>query len=677
MRNHSTIALTAVLLLIAGCPAPNDTGPESENDAGAAALDAGSTPFDAGSTSASRDAGLVTADGGMACVPTACTGCGMVDDGCGHTLDCGACACTPSTFSTDCPSRPCEVATACTANTCVYEPVTCQFERCTCTSATDGGCSDTERRSCGAGCANNFCEPTPGLVAGKIVYANVCKGRDEVRCGTCDLGGLQCESDGGVVCQGVTIVGVNPEFIECNGGSPAASILFVDPAYGGGTHTGSQEAPFITLAEAFSAAGVRNARAIIIGGAPTFTLPLNVANGVSVLGGFSGVPNWVRDDSRRPVFHVPASSLANGSLVALVASDITTATEVANVDFITPDLAASPAATGASNFGALITNAGALTLRAVHFSVGDAQSGAGGANAIAPTGVVPTSNNGNPATSANKSCPISGLPITAGGAGQTPVCQGLAQPNGRGGDGASVVKVVNSSEGIVYTRGQSSVAGMTGGLASYTSQWNAGPGQDGAPWADAVSGTTPTVSLVWSNNRPAPQGQGIDGAPGVVGRGGGGGGGGGSSESQAPVCRVGGGGGAGGSGGCGGNAGLGGFAGGWSFGLVVTASNGLVFKDVVAQVGRGGKGGVGGLGTPGLEGNNGGLGGPQSMNLPAYNGSNGGKGGQGQRGGNGGDGADGQSRGVICQSPSQLTLTGLSASPKSSSSGFSISEGCQ
>lgn len=45
--------------------------------------------------------------------------------------------CTPATFDTDCPPRPCEVATACVEGACVYGPFecgeagrTCPAERC-------------------------------------------------------------------------------------------------------------------------------------------------------------------------------------------------------------------------------------------------------------------------------------------------------------------------------------------------------------------------------------------------------------------------------------------------------------------------------------------------------------------------------------------------------------------
>jgi hypothetical protein len=63
--------------------------------------------------------------------------CGQAPDGCGGVLSGGVCTCTPSTFATDCPSRPCEVATGCANDQCQYAPVTCGGDACsTCLSDT-------------------------------------------------------------------------------------------------------------------------------------------------------------------------------------------------------------------------------------------------------------------------------------------------------------------------------------------------------------------------------------------------------------------------------------------------------------------------------------------------------------------------------------------------------------
>ncbi|MBL8957557.1 MAG: hypothetical protein JNK82_42680 [Myxococcaceae bacterium] len=625
------------------------------------------------------------AGGGASCEPLTCATagltCGTGNDGCGGTLSCGACACTPSTFATDCPSKPCQAATGCIDNTCTYEPVTCNFERCdTCTGADGGACSDTDRRACGSGCVSSYCDPSPTMTEGRVVYANRCVARAEVRCGTCDLGSLVCVGDAGVTCQGVTFTGVNPQFIECNGGSPSATVLYVDPAFTGAAHTGAKDAPFLTLAEALSAAAVRTSRAIIIGGSPTLPGPLVMSNGVSIFGGFTGFPSWGRDDTRRPVVSTPVTALTAGQLVGLVARDIVTETELAGLDIETQAFTSVAQSGGASNIGAQVVNAPALVLRGVRVRVGNAQAGAAGANAAPAAGTVPTSAVGQNARSQNTSCPLaSGITAALGGQAVAPTCtSGAPASNGLGGSGATVEKA-SATNPSFFTRGNAAPTGAQGGLAAFTmSMWVPGPGDPGAPWATpAVTGGAGTPSVEWVNDVPRALGRGGDGAPGQHGRGGGGGGGGNSSEALGNpiICRIGAGGGAGGAGGCGGNAGLGGWYGGWAIGLAVSGSSGLQLRDVTITVGNGGAGGTGGAGTDGLPGAVGGNGGTQSLGLPAFTGSRGGDGARGQRGGDGGGGATGLTRGVLCRAMQNLTTTNLVATG-SGPSGFVAVDGC-
>lgn len=662
----------------------NVTGGGSATGGGTSSMGGGTT----GGGTASMDA----------CVPLTCATapvtCGLVSDGCGHTLNCGACNCTATTFQTDCPARPCEVVTGCAHNACEYEPISCSFERCTScltVAATDGGadggsdggagsgtCSDTSFRACGAGCAANFCDPTPSVLNGKVVYGNRCVARTQTSCGLCGLGGYTCEADGGTPsCADLTLAGVNPTFVECNGSSPAATVLYVDPTDTGSMHTGSKEAPFLTLEAALTAAGMRGSRAIIIGGTPTFTGGLLVANGVSVLGGYSGVPSWLRDPTRRPTITVTPAALANGRLVAVTAAGITTPTMLSNLDIVTPSLVATPLREGASTVGLLSSNAPALVLSDVRLTVGDAQPGAGQADAKAPvaTPLNPPAT-GKPAGAANGTCFQTQVAPSQGGIGQTFTCDGQVDPRGRGGDGATTVRVPNSSVGVVWVTGGTSAAGSAGGLATFTNRWEPGHGTDGQPFtARATDGTTPSANYVWTSGFPVTQGRGGDGAPGSPGRGGGGGGSGAASESLSPtVCRVGGGGGAGGAGGCGGLGGAGGFQGGWAFGLVITGAP-PTLQSTSAVVGAGGLGGTGGKGSSGLTGQAGGAGGTQAMNLPAYTGSNGGKGSDGQAGGLGADGASGLSRGVVCDSV-HVDLSHFTAASRSSASTFTVAEGC-
>lgn len=639
-------------------------------------------PADAGSGGGTG--GTSGAGGGTsrpdACVPLTCAAagltCGTGLDGCGGVLECGRCSCTPSTFAEDCPTRACEVATGCTDNRCRYEPLTCDFQRCDGCAGDGGACSDTELRACGSGCAAAFCDPSPSTTGGRLVYANRCVARADVRCGVCGLGTLACApNDAGVTCHGVELPGVNPQYLECNGGSPAATVLYVDPTFSGATRTGAKSAPFVSLGEALSAAAVRTSRAIIVGGTPTLPGPLLLSNGVSVLGGFSGFPDWVRDEAKRPVIHVPLSAATNGQLIGVVAKDIVTPTELSNLDVETESFTApSDAGVGINNVGAQVTRAGSLTLRAVRFRVGDAQPGRPGAPGAATSGTVPLSGAGQPAAMASARCTASGLQPSRGGTARVPLCP-MPDPAGLGGNGATV-ELARHSMDTHFTKGVSAPTGADGGLASSSgTTWIPGPGEDALPWPTAAAGASVSAEVLWSQGLPAPQGRGGLGSNGLVGRGGGGGGGGRTTETITQTCIVGGGGGAGGAGGCGGKGGTGGWSGGWAIGLAVSSSPGLRLEDVELSIGLGGSGGPGGDGSAGLPGAMGGAGGTQSFGLPLYTGSPGGRGADGQRGGNGGSGATGLTRGVLCETTNPLTSVNVTATG-AAMSGFLPVDGC-
>ncbi len=676
MTMSKLVLAVSVGVLLSGC---NSTAGDDGGTGGGVAMGGGA---------ATGGGASGTGGGGQVCSPLTCASanasCGTVSDGCGGTLSCGACACTATTFATDCPSRPCETATGCTNNACVYEPVTCGFEQCTgCVPGADGGCADSSVRACGGGCATNYCDPSQSLVGGKPVFANTCRPRTDLRCGTCNLGGLSCGADAGVAsCNAPVIPDVNPALIECNGGSPSATILFVQPDSTVGMHDGSKEFPFLSLDEALAAAATRGSRAVIIGGSPTINAPLTLANGVSILGGFTGAPTWVLDDTRRPVFTAPISAAANGRLVGLVANTISAVTVLSNVDVVVPSVVSS-GGPGLSTVGAQLINASNLTLVNVHFVVGDAQAGAAGTPAGAADGTVPPSANGASArlfTGNSPACLRSGFTTTLGAAAVAPTCGGVLDSAGLGGNGANTFVSANTGQPAGFSRGFDAPTGAAGGLASsMNTTLIPGPGQPGAPWTTVASpGMAGTASLSWVANLPVALGRGGDGVRGAPGRGGGGGSSGYSSEAagqNSNTCYVGGSGGAGGAGGCGGLGGAGGAPGGWTLGLALSGSSAPRLINVTVQLGRGGDGGSGGHGGDGLAGAVGGAGGVQgSVPFQPYLGSSGGTGARGQTGGTGGPGASGQARGVVC-APGLRTSTS-SVSSSSTDPGFVAVEGC-
>src|SRR4051794_29657155 len=110
------VAGTFIALLLSGCPEGSTT---ADGGTGGGTTSAGGGSGGGQSGNAGGTGGGAAPD---ACVALTCATanltCGTSPDGCGGTLNCGACACTQSTFATDCAAKPCQVATGCTNNTC-------------------------------------------------------------------------------------------------------------------------------------------------------------------------------------------------------------------------------------------------------------------------------------------------------------------------------------------------------------------------------------------------------------------------------------------------------------------------------------------------------------------------------------------------------------------------------
>jgi hypothetical protein len=557
----------------------------------------------------------------------------------------------------DCPSRPCEIATACTSGQCTYEPVTCDFERCeTC----EGECDDAELRGCGTGCAASFCDPSPVVVGGRVEYANACVAREHATCGTCGLGSYACES-GADVCRSLEIAGVDPDFVECDGSAASATVLFVDPTYSGiDAPDGRRERPFRTMVEALAAAAVRGSRAIVIGGRPTFDGSLAITNGLSIYGGFSPAPDFVPDARYRPVFRAAFDVSRPGALVGVRADGIDAPTELSGVDVVTDDIASPSPGAGASNIGIYARNSSGLVLRRVNVRAGAGQPGARGADALLPTGVVHGGSPGTDGSVVSRTCSApNGVP---GGAGAMPsVCNGVLDPSTAGGAGA------RTNEPSGYDTGATSPGGALGGTASYGTTCIYGPGQNGAYLGRAADGIAGVSVVSWYDDVPQAIGY---GASGTHGRNGIGGGGGGSAsayelwDGSRVSCRRGGSGGGGGSGGCGGLGGSAGAPGGFSLGLVIVGSAPSIdgLEIVVSNGGAGGGGGLGSSGTPGGGGAAGGLPATSMRHACGHYGSAGGTGGPGQHGGHGGAGANGRGVGVLCAPGTRTTLDRVTAS---------------
>ena len=236
-------------------------------------------------------------------MPTACpaTACGSVANGCGGMQMCsGGCVCTSADFRTTCPERACEVVTGCGPDgACTYEPVTCGSERCVRPAGTS--CENTDPRFCGDTCGATGCDPRPTTSGGVTRFANACVPTAEAACGLCGLGRLTCEGTTSLRCSAPAIPGLRAATAECDGSLPKASILYFDASYMGDDSDGSRARPYRDFDSAVGAAGLRGARAIIIGGSPIIAHELDVVDGVSIVGGYTGWPDWAPTPIPRPV----------------------------------------------------------------------------------------------------------------------------------------------------------------------------------------------------------------------------------------------------------------------------------------------------------------------------------------------------------------------------------------
>jgi len=495
-------------------------------------------------------------------------------------------------------------------------------------------------------------EPDAGEGAGAETGAGACRRevRDEgaeTRCGPCGLGTWSCDGGEGGECAELEIPGIDADGSRegC-----ADSVLFVDrgaPRAGSGT----RRSPFRSYGAAREAA--RPGQTIVLAGTGPYREPLTVREGVSVVGGFSGAPEFRFDEGARTVFRVTAAD--GESLRGLEASGIERETVVANVRVETGE--ADP---GRTNYGAYLRDSPGVVLRDVRVEAGrggpgaDGRSGASGAD-----GDDGGDADGSPPcwyeTSPDCAEP-SGYRADNGGANsECPAADG-----GDGGNGAIQYRLGEAIDGLPPRDGAASAAGIPGGTgaAASGSPEGGGDGADGTPGRRGSDGgaTAPGGSVredVW-----APSGRGEDGLDGEHGAGGGGGGG----ASGIYVCdstteRLGAEGGGGGAGGCGGEGGTGGEPGGGSFGLFLVRSD-VRLVDSEFEAGPGGEGGDGGSGGAGGRGGEAGRG-SRFVNPPScvgetlrFSSGRGGEGGEGGRGGAGAGGAGGVSIGAYCHDSS-------------------------
>lgn len=214
------------------------------------------------------------------------------------------------------------------------------------------------------------------VVNGEMHYQNRCIDTTEGICGTCGLSALTC-SEEGFQCdrRGDSILeGLNLELVECDGSSPSAALVFLDP------HAqldeleepdGSREKPFLDIHSATNAAVGRGAVAVIIGGSPTFEGLFQVVDGVSLIGGFTGFPEFNPAPEEQPRFEVGIEdfNLDAHRLTAVEAFNIIRPTRLRHLYIGTADLGDIDAVgredlLGGANIALLAIGAPALILGA-------------------------------------------------------------------------------------------------------------------------------------------------------------------------------------------------------------------------------------------------------------------------------------------------------------------------
>jgi hypothetical protein len=569
--------------------------------------------------------------------------CGMVTDGCGLTIDCGICGCFNDNFTEFCPTRPCEVATSCNIDReCVYEAVTCGGSACECAGAT---CTDTEVRDCrdpnALICPADFCDPSPTMVNGAVVYQNSCVQPDgavctatntcaeaacsgatcaESPCGLCNLGAWECAPNTtDSTCYDIPASALDIAQTDCDDTAATSTFIYLDHITGTDDMTsGSRSAPFLTFDAAMVAAKARGAKGVVVRSGLILTTTVQVENGISIYGGYSGTPDWKYDGG---VLDIDVSTAdANGNMVALAAHDITERTVLYRVNI----RAGSATAPKSSSYGVHAVRAAGLVLQNVNVVAGNGSIGIAGADGAKGA------DGGDGGAGARYRVP--------GGPGANAACP-LANGGGGGyGDPTGTGSGLN---------GGASAQGMSGGLGGAVGMRGEIGGTSLILPADGMNGAGGLhIIAVVDDFYVIPDG--LDGTDGAAGFGGGGGGGTGGYSGG-----TGAGGGGGAAGGCGGTAGQGGTAAGGSFGLFVIDSTGLQILSSTIESTNGGPGGNGGNGgAHGVAGYRG-VGAGITANLRAGNGGEGTVGGQG---GHGGGGSGGDSYAIFCDGSQISTL---------------------
>lgn len=426
-----------------------------------------------------------------------------------------------------------------------------------------------------------------------------------------------CECHQGTTTDKPDYTGMDNGFVDenCDGiDGDIARAVFVDTVSGSDANAGTIASPKKTIQAGIDAAAAMSPPKDVYVSKGTYAEHVDMANGVSLYGGYDAASGWSR--SIKNITGIPSPTTIGISAQSLTAPF--------TIQLVALTTQSAPAGSGESAVGIRIfKNTGGATVQGCLITSGNGGSGAvplpgpkgaDGGNAIGTSGGASSCGSiggyGGPAVSG----------ATAGIAGGMGAGPGGGPPGGGGSSGSACCSTGNGGDG----------GGGTAGLG-------------GKRGADATT-AAPAIGSLLADGTYSPA-NGSGGAAGGAGGGGGGGGSGGASSSGCPFScgpKTSGSGGAGGGGGCGGGGGVAGGGGGASFGILVVDTVTVVDQCQIAA-GNGGDGGAGGAGGAGGPGGSGALGAPGG----SYSGA-GGPGGFGGPGGMGGSGSGGTGGPSIC-----------------------------
>ncbi len=445
-------------------------------------------------------------------------------------------------------------------------------------------------------------------------------------------------------------------FIDSNGDGIDGNIeksIFVDSVYGSDLNEGTKDLPVRSITKALVLATAEYKPAILIAKGE-YDGPVTLKSNVSLYGGYSGYPDWVRSTSNFVTI--------KGSNKPVIIS------QCENIEMTYISINADDAEeNGESSYGIFINSSMNISIRHSYIVSGNGKKGLDGiTGATGASG----SNGGTGAPGCESDDDLIGCggncsqPAygsggysacgTKGGDGGYPGYDGSEGVEGSNNNLQGQDNGINTGTGGTLT---SDLSCSTDGNPIPTYAANGRNGHNGDAGDDGQAGSAFGYADS-SSYIPSKGGDGLEGTRGVSGGGGGGGKGHKDNNAFSDCSTYGSAGGGGGGAGCGGAGGTGGAGGGGSFAVWVNSSMKIYFDYTEIKTGTGGNGGTGGVGGTGGTGGNGGIPGAYSSDQDdAGCGGFGGNGGAGGAGGAGGGGGGGPSIGVIMIESSQIDVS--------------------